>query len=125
MFVFLFNNYSFLTFQLNEIEKIIEKRTKELETLHTGNNSYSSPTEDMSLRDQCPESSDLHSDTDLPLKQLARLKDKLIRHSRAEDAAVKRIKDLEMQLFSHKQEYEVSDSYFNFISLFLIFYFTF
>lgn len=47
---------------------------------------------------------------EVPLQQLARLKEKLIRHSRAEDAAVKRIKDLEMQIFALKTENEVSIS---------------
>ena len=44
---------------------------------------------------------------EIPLQQLARLKEKLIKHARAEDAAVKRIRDLEMQLTSSKQEFEV------------------
>lgn len=44
---------------------------------------------------------------EVPLQQLARLKEKLIRHSRAEDAAMKRIRDLEMQVFRLKQEIEV------------------
>ncbi|CAH1108481.1 unnamed protein product [Psylliodes chrysocephalus] len=43
---------------------------------------------------------------EVPLQQLARLKEKLIRHSRAEDAAMKRIRDLEMQVFRLKQEIE-------------------
>lgn len=47
---------------------------------------------------------------EVPLQQLARLKEKLIRHSRAEDAAVKRIKDLEMHIFALKTEIEVSDT---------------
>lgn len=48
---------------------------------------------------------------EVPLQQLARLKEKLIRHSRAEDAAVKRIKDLEMHIFGLKTEIEVSDTF--------------
>lgn len=44
---------------------------------------------------------------DVPLQQLARLKEKLIKHTRAEEAAVKRIHDLEMQLVSTKHEFEV------------------
>lgn len=47
---------------------------------------------------------------EVPLQQLARLKEKLVRHSRAEDAAVKRIKDLEMQAFGLKAEVEVSEA---------------
>lgn len=45
---------------------------------------------------------------EVPLQQLARLKEKLVRHSRAEDAAIKRIKDLDMQVFSLKNDLEVS-----------------
>lgn len=47
-------------------------------------------------------------DCEVPLQQLARLKEKLIRHSRAEEAAIKRIRDLEMQVFSLKNELEVN-----------------
>lgn len=43
---------------------------------------------------------------EVPLQQLARLKEKLLRHSRAEEAAIKRIHDLEMQLASLKTEIE-------------------
>lgn len=98
--------------QLAEIEKILDKRTKDLELLHSGISATtcSSPSEDMSIRDQVRSShtsSGSYNDTDLPLEQLARLKDKLIRHSRAEDAAMKRIRDLEMQLITSKHEYEV------------------
>lgn len=101
---------SFYYIQLNEVEKILEKRTKDLESLHAviTNTNCSSPSEDMSIRDQIRPSSSLDDNTDLPLEQLARLKDKLIRHARAEDAAMKRTRDLEMQLFTSKQDFEVS-----------------
>lgn len=56
---------------------------------------------------------------DVPLQQLARLKEKLIKHSRAEEAAVKRIRDLEMQLFTLKHECEVSYQIYFFSFLFL------
>lgn len=65
----------------------------------------------MSLRDQIRPQSSNDGDSDLPLEQLARLKDKLIRHARAEDAAMKRIRDLEMQLYTCKQDYDVSKLY--------------
>lgn len=45
---------------------------------------------------------------DVPLQQLARLKEKLVKHSRAEEAALKRIRDVEMILTTTKQELEVS-----------------
>lgn len=82
----------------------------------------------MSIRDQVRShaSSLGGGDADLPLEQLARLKDKLIRHSRAEDAAMKRIRDLEMQLFTSKQEYEVSFksvAIFNIVFMVMVLYF--
>lgn len=43
---------------------------------------------------------------EVPLQQLARLKEKLLRHSRAEEAAIKRIHDLEMELAGLKNELE-------------------
>lgn len=92
---------------MNEIEKTLEKRTKDLESLHAVNTNCSSPSEDMSIRDQIRPASSNDDNSDLPLEQLARLKDKLIRHARAEDAAMKRIRDLEMQLFTSKHDYEV------------------
>lgn len=45
---------------------------------------------------------------DVPLQQLARLKEKLVKHSRAEDAAVKRIRDLEMELAGIRHDLDVS-----------------
>lgn len=63
----------------------------------------------MSIRDQVrPHTpSTVPDECDVPLQQLARLKEKLMKHSRAEDAAMKRIRDLEMQLSGMKRDYEV------------------
>lgn len=73
------------------------------------NTSCSTPTEDMSIKDQIRPHTPLTvpDECDVPLQQLARLKEKLIKHSRAEDAAMKRIRDLEMQLSAMKRDYEV------------------
>jgi hypothetical protein len=46
----------------------------------------------------------------LPLDELHRLQDKLQRHSRAEEVAFKRIRDLEMQLKGVKRNEEVTRS---------------
>lgn len=95
-----------LKLQLIDIENILEKRTKELEDIHTAVSSTacSSPSEDMSIREvvrpKTPNST--NTECEVPLQQLARLKEKLIRHSRVEDAAMKRIRDLEMQVFAQK-----------------------
>ncbi|XP_076270535.1 uncharacterized protein LOC143202700 isoform X3 [Rhynchophorus ferrugineus] len=92
--------------QLFELEVSLDKKTRELELLHsTGTNSCSSPSEDMSVRPQTPNSSVL-DECDVPLQQLARLREKLLKHTRAEDAAMKRIRDLEMQLCSMKGDVE-------------------
>ncbi|KAF5306240.1 hypothetical protein FQA39_LY08938 [Lamprigera yunnana] len=93
--------------QLNEIESNIDDRTRELEALHfaLSTTTCSSPSEDMSVRDQIrPKSPSVLDECDLPLQQLARLKEKLIKHSRAEDAAIKRIHDLEMEIEGVKQD---------------------
>ncbi|XP_044760677.1 pericentrin-like isoform X2 [Coccinella septempunctata] len=105
--------------QLFEIETIIEKKTKELEDQSSivSTTTCSSPSEDMSVRDvvrpKTPTSLNMN-DCEIPLQQLARLKEKLVRHSRAEDAALKRIRDLEMQVYNlqtsneeHKTEREI------------------
>ncbi|KAG5898706.1 hypothetical protein JTB14_030655 [Gonioctena quinquepunctata] len=96
--------------QLYEIEIQLDKKTKELESLHsTTSTNCSSPSEDISARDLVlPRSPKKMDDSEVPLQQLARLKEKLLRHSRAEDAAIKRIKDLEMQVFGVRQEMEES-----------------
>ncbi|XP_057661015.1 cytadherence high molecular weight protein 2-like isoform X1 [Diorhabda carinulata] len=98
--------------QLYEIEIQVDKKTKELETLHsTASTNCSSPSEDLSAREiVLPKSPKKMEDCEVPLQQLARLREKLIRHSRAEDAAMKRIRDLEMQVFGLKQELEETAS---------------
>lgn len=89
--------------QLLEFETSIDKRTQDLEGLHAtiSSTSCSSPTEDMSIKDQVM--SKTPDECEVPLQQLARLKEKLIKHSRAEDAAMKRIRDLEMQFSALKE----------------------
>lgn len=61
----------------------------------------------MSIRDVVQERT-IFDECDVPLQQLARLKEKLLRHSRAEDAAIKRIRDLELQILSLKSDLEVN-----------------
>lgn len=88
----------------------MDKRTHDLEGLHsTISTTCSSPSEDMSIRDQIrPRTpSSVLDECDVPLQQLARLKEKLLKHARAEDAAIKRIKDLEMQLVGVRHDLEV------------------
>ncbi|XP_030754420.1 A-kinase anchor protein 9-like isoform X3 [Sitophilus oryzae] len=97
--------------QLFELEVNLDKKTRELELLHSTdvNNSCSTPSEDMSVRDlvrpQTPNSIAM-DECEVPLQQLARLKEKLLKHTRAEEAAMKRIKDLDMQVIHLKNETE-------------------
>ncbi|KAJ8981749.1 hypothetical protein NQ317_004929 [Molorchus minor] len=97
--------------QLFEFEETLDKRTKELEVLHSTETNCSSPSEDISARDVVrPRSPNMVDDCEVPLQQLAMLKEKLVRHSRAEDAAIKRIRDLEMQVYGLKNEFEETNN---------------
>lgn len=49
----------------------------------------------------------------MPIIEISQLSDSLHKHFRAEDAALKRIKDLEMQLTQLKDVTEVSDFIFS------------
>lgn len=100
--------------QLREIQGMLDKRTKELESMHVcgSNLSLSQPSEDVSIREQidatrCPTPDDSNSPPVLPLDLILRLKEKFLKHGRAEEAAFKRIKDLELQLTALKNENEV------------------
>ncbi|XP_066992619.2 golgin subfamily A member 4 isoform X2 [Anabrus simplex] len=106
--------------QLRELETALEKRTKDLESLHVtpSSASCSSPSEDVSIREQmevfrCTTPDEMRSSpvptsstAILPMEELQRLQDKLQRHSRAEEAALKRIRDLEMQLKAARRSEE-------------------
>ncbi|XP_063990407.1 golgin subfamily A member 4-like isoform X2 [Diachasmimorpha longicaudata] len=100
--------------ELREMQNNLDKRIKELEALHmTGSNlSISQPSEDVSIRDQidasrCPTpDEDGNSPLTLPLDQLLKLKEKLLKHSRTEEVAFKKIKDLDMQLSALKIQNE-------------------
>nr|CAH7720562.1 unnamed protein product [Callosobruchus chinensis] len=94
--------------ELHELDVQLDRKTKDLEVLHsTDNLTCSSPSEDISARDIPRSKSPVKmDDCEVPLQQLARLKEKLVRHSRAEDAAIKRIRDLEMQVYSLKHDLE-------------------
>lgn len=100
--------------ELQDMQNHLDKKTKELETLHMcgSNLSISQPSEDVSIRDQidatrCPTPDDPNGPPTLPLDQLLKLKDKLLKHTRAEEVALKRIKDLDMQLSTLKIQNEV------------------
>ncbi|XP_050081236.1 pericentrin-like isoform X1 [Anopheles maculipalpis] len=107
-----------LTVQLRDIEETLERKTKNLETLHSTSGASlgcSSPSEDVSVNQDSPlhrqrkagsaggaedgsSSGDKPKVTPLPVDEVQRIFDKLHRHSRVEDVAIKRINDLEMQI---------------------------
>jgi len=99
--------------ELHEMQNQLDKRIREMESAHMcgSNLSLSQPSEDVSIREQidatrCLTPDDPSSPPMLPLDQVLKLKDKMLKHARAEEVAFKRIKDLEMQLTSMKNQNE-------------------
>lgn len=99
--------------ELHEMQNQLDKRIREMESAHMcgSNLSLSQPSEDVSIREQidatrCLTPDDPSSPPMLPLDQVLKLKDKLLKHARAEEVAFKRIKDLEMQLTTMKNQNE-------------------
>nr|XP_012135582.1 PREDICTED: A-kinase anchor protein 9-like isoform X3 [Megachile rotundata] len=99
--------------ELRDMQNQLEKRIKDLESVHmcSSNLSLSQPSEDVSIREQidasrCPTPDDPNSPPMLPLDQLLKLKDKMLKHARVEEVAFKRIKDLEMQVAALKNQNE-------------------
>ncbi|XP_049296882.1 A-kinase anchor protein 9 isoform X2 [Anopheles funestus] len=114
-----------LTVQLRDIEETLERKTKNLETLHSTSGASlgcSSPSEDVSVNQDSPlhrqrkgasgggaedgsPGDDKPKVTPLPVDEVQRIFDKLHRHSRVEDVAIKRINDLEMQITNIRSGY--------------------
>ncbi|XP_043259334.1 A-kinase anchor protein 9-like isoform X1 [Colletes gigas] len=99
--------------ELREMQIQLDKRIKDLESAHmcSSNLSLSQPSEDVSIREQidasrCPTPDDPTLPPMLPLDQLLKLKEKMMKHARAEEVVFKRIKDLEMQVSSLKNQNE-------------------
>ncbi|XP_050446961.1 A-kinase anchor protein 9-like isoform X3 [Cataglyphis hispanica] len=99
--------------ELHEMQNQLDRRIRELESAHMcgSNLSLSQPSEDVSIREQidatrCLTPDDPSSPPMLPLDQVLKLKDKMLKHARAEEVAFKRIKDLEMQLTAMKNQNE-------------------
>ncbi|XP_026683061.1 nucleoporin nup211-like [Diaphorina citri] len=88
--------------QILWLERSLRRRTKELETLYVFDANLSSPSEDISARDEMvntPDSGRVDS-PGLPLEEMTSLYEQFVRHSRAEDATVKCLKDTVLQLTS-------------------------
>lgn len=99
--------------ELRDMQNQLDKRIRDLESAHmcSSNLSLSQPSEDVSIREQidasrCPTPDDPASPPMLPLDQLLKLKEKMLKHARAEEVAFKRIKDLEMQVAALKNQNE-------------------
>ncbi|XP_044739886.1 coiled-coil domain-containing protein 18 [Chrysoperla carnea] len=94
--------------QIEEIEQLVYKRTKDLEFLHAfvSPTSCSSPSEDISATDIVRKDKKPNQISCEPLESARRLKNALEKYTRAESAAVKRIKDLEMQISNINQKYQ-------------------
>lgn len=88
-----------ITEQLTDIELTIEKKTKTLENLHAsiGSLSCSTPSEDVSVKGERKQGTP-RSPLSLPTDEIIRIFDKLAKHTRAEEATIKRINDLDMQI---------------------------
>ncbi|KAH8293832.1 hypothetical protein KR054_005092 [Drosophila jambulina] len=88
--------------KLRDIETTLEQKTKVLESLHNSNTASNSTslsvTEDVSVhgsKDRTAEGSPTHQS--LTIENVQRVTEKLDKHTRVEEAAIKRIRDLEMQ----------------------------
>jgi hypothetical protein len=96
-----------LRFEIRDMQSQMDRKTRELESLHVCGSSLSlsQPSEDVSIREQieaarCPTPDDPSLPLVLPLDHLLKLKETLFKHFRAEDVALKRLKDLDIQYSS-------------------------
>ncbi|XP_017112490.1 pericentrin isoform X7 [Drosophila elegans] len=89
--------------KLRDIETTLDQKTKVLESLHNSNNASNSAslsvTEDVSIHgSKDPTAVGSPSHPSLTVEGVQRVTEKLDRHTRVEEAAIKRIRDLEMQV---------------------------
>ncbi|XP_014603127.1 PREDICTED: golgin subfamily A member 4-like isoform X3 [Polistes canadensis] len=101
--------------ELRDLQYQLDKRIKNLESLHISDStlsiSQSQPSEDVSIREQIDATRCLTPDDPtalplLPLDEILKLKEKILKHARVEEAAFKKIKDLEMELSALKNQNE-------------------
>lgn len=109
-----------MTSQLKTIEMLLDRKTKTLEAFHalasTCSTACSSPSEDVSrgmdldVSDQSPLRVVKMSTEGsfLPFEELQRILEKLSKHNRIEEATVKKVTDLEMQVNGMRANYHVS-----------------
>ncbi|CAO1430628.1 unnamed protein product [Diamesa tonsa] len=108
-----------MTSQLKTIEMLLDRKTKTLEAFHalasTCSTTCSTPSEDVSVRGGNElESSDISpfrtiklstEGSALPFEEVQRILEKLSKHNRIEEATVKKVTDLEMQVNGIKSNY--------------------
>lgn len=101
--------------QLKDIETVLVRKTRHLEALHSDicSATCSTHSEDVSKGQGLDSNADSPELTPrsphcLPVDDVQRIMDKLTKHNRAEEAAVKRIRDLEMQMASLRTSHDVS-----------------
>lgn len=98
-----------LSEQLKEIETVLDTKTKTLESLHADicSQSCSDPLEDVSVRNlgggdnrdgQVEDVSPRSNPSTYTVDRMQRVMDKLQKHTQVEQAAIKRMKDLELQM---------------------------
>lgn len=109
-----------MTSQLKTIEILLDRKTKTLEAFHAlasaCSTTCSSPSEDVSrgmdleASDQSPIRVTRMSTEGsfLPFEEVQRILEKLSKHNRIEDATVKKVTDLEMQVNGMRANYNVS-----------------
>lgn len=112
-----------LSEQLKEIESTLETKTKTLESLHAEicSQSCSSPSEDVSVRHQghgdnnqeIEDISPRSNPSTYTVDRMQRVLDKLQKHTQVEQAAIKRMKDLEGQLSNIRASNLVSPWWIN------------
>lgn len=107
---------------LREIEENLDRKTNLLESIHVMHNdpptSCSTPSEDVSIRGSAHNLDGatisprnfkyLARDPAFPIEQILRITEKLQKHTKVEEAAIKRVRDLEMQLKALHNTYVVS-----------------
>lgn len=111
-----------MTSQLKTIEMLLDRKTKTLEAFHalasTCSTTCSSPSEDVSRgmeldgSDQSPLRVVKMSTEGsfLPFEEVQRILEKLSKHNRIEEATVKKVTDLEMQVNGMRSNYNVSST---------------
>lgn len=111
---------------LQDIEENLDRKINLLESIHVGTGTIttcSSPSEDVSVRGSGNNLDSaispryfkyLAKDPSFPVDQIMRILEKMQKHSKVEEAAIKLVRDLEMQIKALHTSYMVSNFFFYF-----------